>query len=130
MGLDNGIVIRKLPEGKIKEIPNFLKIEVYGNGDVEIAYWRKCWGIRNDIITKLHLSDTDYSYKLDIEDIAAIIKLLSKYFSQDYWEENADSIWEFDEYFDNMLQNMLNLKWLENYMILNPDIKVEFYDSY
>ena len=131
MGLDNGIMIRKMPENRIAEIPNFLNMEIYGNNDVEIAYWRKCWGIRNDIINKLHLPiEGEGSFKLDKEDISAIIKILTKYFSREYWEENADSIWKYEEYFDNMLNIMLNLKWLESYMALNSNIEVEFYDSY
>ena len=49
---------------------------------------------------------------------------------KDKWEEDGDSIWEYEEYFDNMLNIMLNLKWLESYMALNSNIEVEFYDSY
>ena len=108
---------------------------------VEVAYWRKCWGIRDAIVNKLHLpiESEDYKlnakfengdYKLNVEDIAAIIKILKPFFSEDYWNEYADSIWEFNEYFDNMLQIMINLKWLQMYMKINPDIEVVFYDSY
>jgi hypothetical protein len=62
MGLDNGIVVKNLDRNNI---PNFIKLP-FGwdleKDHIEIAYWRKCWGIRNDILDILHGSFKGESY--------------------------------------------------------------------
>ena len=129
MGLDNGILIKRKSKGlNISSIPNFVKFENL-EGYIELAYWRKCWGIRNEIIKKLHMKDDEYERSLDREDIPAIIKILYKFLSKEYWDENADSIWEFEDQVDNIIQCIINLKWLYSYME-NNDIEIIFYDSY
>lgn len=136
MGLDNGIVIRRIKKENLLKFPNFIKCTAYNEDTndnsycVEIAYWRKCWGIRQVIIDTFHLDADNANYVFDKEDISILIKELIPFLSKEYWEENSDSIWEFEDYVENMLQILLNLKWLETYWQENPDIKVEFYDSY
>lgn len=134
MGLDNGIEIRNFKKDKLNEIPNFIQYTKYYNkdadvADIEIAYWRKCWGVRAAILDALH-SDEEYGIEIDREDIPKIIEALIPFFSKEYWNEEADSIWEFEEYFNNMLSIIINLKWLYSYMEDNPNLEVVFYDSY
>ena len=137
MGLDNGIYIKQIKRDEVSKFPQFIKYEMWDNMthdapevDIEIAYWRKCWGIRQAIIDTFHLDNEDASFDLDAEDISALSKTLYKFLSKEYWDENSNSIWEFDEEIDNMIQIMINLKWLQQYMISHPEIKVRFYDSY
>lgn len=133
MGLDNGIRMRNVTKEQVMEIPDFIICEKYldketNTYDIELAYWRKCWGIRNAIINKLHMGG-NYYYPIDREDIPAIIRILYPFLSKEYWDEESDSIWEFDEQIDTMIQIIINLKWLYSFME-NNNIKVEFYDSF
>lgn len=134
MGLDNGIILKlednKLPEDFPTSIDKYSLEKVEKDGELEIAYWRKCWGIRAAIIGVLHMPANEYEHQVEADDVPAIRRELHKFLYPEYWEENADSIWEYNEYIEWMLDIMLNLKWLENYMKKHPNAYVYFYDSY
>ena len=53
-----------------------------------------------------------------------------KYLDREYYDENADSIWEYDEYKENIQHSIINLVWLRVYMETHPDVTCYFYDSY
>ena len=53
-----------------------------------------------------------------------------KYLDKEYYEDNADSIWEYPEYKDNIQQSIINLMWLKMYMESHPEVTAYFYDSY
>lgn len=133
MGLDNGFIVRGI---KKKDIPSFVKLpfpeQNRDNGEIEIAYWRKCWGLRNKILGILHSRFQDkYIIDVDVEDFPAIFKIMIPFFSKEYWDENGESIWEFEEAFEfSLLQQFINLKWLYSYMVEHPEVKCYFYDSY
>lgn len=135
MGLDNGIVIRH-KEGKPIFIPKKYYNSKYTIGDnlhYEVAYWRKCWGIRKAIIdTVLPEPGTydSYDIALDEFDIKAIIKELKKFTKQAYWDRYADSIWEYKEFVNNQRKIIRNLKFVYWYMKFDPQVHVYFYDSY
>ena len=131
MGLDNGIILKVNPEN-ISVTNKLIKLDkTYSdNPETEVCYWRKCWGIRNAIVKKFHFDKEGGEYKLDAEDIPAIIRILFSFYSKEEWEENADSIWEWEEFKDTLRQQILNLTWLYDYMLANPDVEVYFYDSY
>lgn len=128
MGLDNGIILRDV-KSKELVVNKLINLDNLEDTSVEICYWRKCWGIRNAIVEKLHLNDGEES-KLDVEDIPVIIKILFDFYGQTEWEEDADSIWEWDEFKDTLRQQIFNLVWLYNYMLEHSDAEVIFYDSY
>ena len=129
MGLDNGFICKNI---KCDEIPSCVKLPWdLGDKDIEIAYFRKCWGIRSEILAKLHCMEENDSYStVDAEDILPIVKILMRYLNKEYYDENADSIWEYDEYRDNIQQSIINLMWLKIYMEAHPDVTCYFYDSY
>jgi hypothetical protein len=137
MGLDNGIIL-KLKENKVPEdfpsresLNSFDLEEVEKRGELEIAYWRKCWGIRAAIIDVLHMKDSEeWEHPVEVDDCPALRRALMKFLRPDYWEENADSIWEYDEYFEHMLDVIFNLKWLEKRLKDHPEETAFFYDSY
>ena len=133
MGLDNGICIKNIPK---EDIPSFVKSYTDFDNDIEICYWRKCWNIRNDIMNRFHGYDNEYTY-LEREDIPAIIKILESWLSESKWTEayeDNDTIWEYDEYRKNdLIQQIINLKWLYEYLKDYPPAEKEdfyFYDSY
>lgn len=131
MGLDNGIILKVNPN-TITNLNKLVRLDKTWGEDphTEVCYWRKCWGIRNAIIGKFHFPTDCGKFKLDAEDIPVIIKILFDFYGKEEWEEKADSIWEWDEFKDNLRQQILNLTWLYDYMLANPECEVYFYDSY
>ena len=128
MGLDNGFICKNI---KRDEIPSYVRLPWdCRDEDVEIAYFRKCWGIRGEIIRLLHVKDDEYKIPVEKEDIIPIVKILMKYLDRGYYDENADSIWEYDEYKENIQHSIINLMWLRVYMETHPDVTCYFYDSY
>ena len=132
MGLDNGIRVKGIPEEDKKKIPYYN--ESWGDflkeGEIEPIYWRKCWGLRREVISVLHMSKDEFKKEIDPEDIPALIRALMPFLSRDYWDRDADSIWEYDEYFQTIYKNLVFLEWLKYYYKEHPDIEVYFYDSY
>ena len=53
-----------------------------------------------------------------------------KYLDREYYDENADSIWEYDDYKENIQHSIINLMWMRVYMEAHPDVTCYFYDSY
>ena len=128
MGLDNGFICKNI---KRDEIPSYVRLPWdCRDEDVEIAYFRKCWGIRGEIIRLLHVKDDEYKIPVEKEDSIPIVKILMKYLDREYYDENADSIWEYDEYKENIQHSIINLMWLRVYMETHPDVTCYFYDSY
>lgn len=129
MGLDNGIVVRNA-KNKYKGIKYFWE-DIYTGNDIEVAYWRKCWGIRNQILTVLNENlGGGGNYKLGLDELKYVIKLLKAFTKREYWDEYADSIWTFDEFKDQQKRIIRNLKKLYREMKKDPNIEVYFYDSY
>ena len=127
MGLDNGIILNCSDEDYLKfPYPDTTDL---GETFKHIAYWRKCWNIRKDIINGLHYKDGE-SNNIDLEDVSALIRILKPYLNENYWNENDDSIWTYEEMFDKTYEILINLEYLKKYMKDNPNVKCEFYDSY
>lgn len=127
MGLDNGIIL-ECPDEDFKKIPYYDKDEI-GVESKHLAYWRKCWGVRRAIMSVLHSKDGEDA-PIEAEDVPALIRVLKPFLSRDYWEEESDSIWEYDDYFDNMYEKLVRLEWLKEYLKKHPDTECYFYDSY
>lgn len=131
MGLDNGAICKNI---KRDDIPTWVHLP-WGwrtdRDDVELIYFRKYWGIRSEILCKLHCTeDNDSETCIDAEDIIPIVKILMKYLDKEYYEGNANSIWEYEEAYDNIQQSIINLMWLKIYMESHPDVQCYFYDSW
>ena len=129
MSLDNSIYVKRKDSEKII-LPSFIK-SVYENDEnrIEIAYWRKCWGIRNEIIKNLGGENNTGLYILGLDDLENIINILRKFLDKEYWDLWADSIWEYEKFIKNSAQYLINLTWLYGYATHN-DVTIEFYDSY
>lgn len=141
MGLDNGIILRCKNKIDLNKLPWFVDIELEDyefdtrkkqTNNYEITYFRKCWGIRGEICRLLHSPEDGGYSAVDSEDIPAIIRILEKYSEKNYWNENAESIWEFEDQIYNIRQTIKNLLWLKTYLEENKDNVSEcvWYDSY
>ena len=69
-----------------------------------------------------------YRYYDSLDEI--LIALIAKWLDKERWEDEGDSIWEYDEIKDMLVQNIVNLSIIQSYMTINPDVYLEFYDSY
>lgn len=134
MGLDNGIIIREPQAIKedLEKCPCFKWDENDAqNGYMHMAYWRKCWGIRKAILKVLHVDEKgDGEFQIEYDDLPAILRALKPFLKEKIWDEEANSIWQYDEYIDDMVDDYIKLTWLAEYMKTHKDVKVYFYDSY
>lgn len=129
MGLDNGFILKNINKA---DIPRFIRYDdnYMKENEVELVYWRKCWGLRDAVLQVLHAGDEGGDYQVDAEDIPAILRSIYPFLSKEFWEANADSIWTFEEKIDSLTQDTLNLHWLHAYMEGHPEVECYFYDSY
>ena len=129
MGLDNGLVCRNI---KRNDIPHWVNLPFdWSDEDVDLLYFRKCWGIRGEILAKLHcIKNNDSRTSVESEDILPIVKILMQYLDKEYYDDNADSIWEYEEAYGNIQRSIINLIWLKTYMEEHKDVAAYFYDSY
>lgn len=134
MGLDNGIQVKRTPEtNKIPELKVFN--QAYDKElkyDFEAAYWRKCWGLRNDILDIIGKRWSEgWKFNLTKNDVENIIELLGSY-DEETWE---DSIWEWTSeeegwsYSEHIKQDIESLRLLLQLMD-KYELEVYFYDSY
>ncbi len=133
MGLDNGLCVKRnaytnnIPELKRFEDDWDKKHEL----DFSVCYWRKCWGLRNDILYLIGQRFTPDTYKFDLtkDDVDHIIELLESYNSKTW----VDSIWDWDDeeypYSEKIQRDIENLKYLRELMD-KYELEVYFYDSY
>lgn len=137
MGLDNGLLIKKKDGTKIdfSIFPHELDSEnfyEYNDNSMEVIYYRKCWGPRNEIIGKLMgpFDEEKYEYKVSFENLKEIYKIISHFNNKKVWENDGCSIWEYSEMRDKLDQDLTILEWLMDYMRAHDDLEVYFYDSY
>ena len=82
-------------------------------------------------MAKLHCKDdNDSETTVDTEDIIPIVKILMKYLDKEYYDDNADSIWEYEEAYEHIQQSIINLMWLKMYMESHTEVECYFYDSW
>ena len=129
MGLDNGFVLHG---ADVKTIPSFVPWREWTSNaeEVEVIYWRKCWGLRANVISVLHCGTDGGYFDVEAEDIPAIVRGMYKFFDSRVWEEEGDSIWSFEQFMPNLIDSVMTLTWLESYLREHPEVKCQFYDSY
>ena len=137
MGLDNGIYVKSnkrkvtrdmLPAGLIYPFDS----DFYD--EVEILYWRKNWGLRDDVLDAFGwsgMSDEQYKFEIDTpEQVMTFIEIIAKWLDEERWDDDARSIWTYKEIRPVLIQNIINLSIIYTFMFGNPDIYLIFYDSY
>ena len=130
MGLDNGITICK------KNLNSSIILnESFILSDYEVCYWRKCWGIRNDIIDYLHntyeIQEELYEYELTLADLQAIYDILLSWYNKKKWNESGRSIWDWKTIKEQLRYDCNRLAYLiAKKEVYWDDLPVYFYDSY
>lgn len=137
MGLDNGIMLEINSTKKIKIPKCFVHEQWFDQGEYEICYWRKCWGIRNSIIVDVFEKSTHtdmYEFQITANDIPKIIAVLKFYDHKITWGQDNSMIWDYkrDHIHKQLKNNIKCLKELKKFLqkYQNEDIKCYFYDSY
>ena len=138
MGLDNGILVRKdCVTNKIAQKLLSRYINNFFPNYYEIAYWRKCWNIRRELIDILDfddstLNDCDYpiTSKNQIDQIISYLKSLNEETWCNDGSSWGDSIWEWEEIEDCIKEQIKALKTLKFAMFFDKNIRAFFYDSY
>ena len=136
MGLDNGIYVRSthraITRVMLPEEITYPFERDYDNG-VEILYWRKNWGLRNKVVDLLAPINENkkYDYIIDTPNqVFDLIRIIVSFMDKDKWEEDGDSIWEYDEILPILQRDVINLSIIAAFMKNNSDVYLEFYDSY
>lgn len=137
MGLDNGIIVRGDLPTKEDDVPSTLELHTHS---IEVAYWRKHWGLRDKILEVLRRNyerysqetQVDYEWKLNHHDIQDIIDLVQQELHKatfEDWEGDTGCIWSWTETLGNNASNLANLYWLLEW-VQDHACEVIFYDSY
>ena len=148
MGLDNVIYLKlhnKLDLDDWEIMPEYADIEFdeyitnsYGDGYYyTVCYWRKCWGLRADILSILNIDpnsmsddeEDDGRYDIDTdEQIIQIRDVLISYLEHpDDW---FSQIWTMKEMIPHIAQDIVNLSWLLNFRKEHKQNNIIFVDSY
>ena len=137
MGLDNGIYVKSNKRQITREIlPAGINypFENDYNDEVEIVYWRKNWGLRNAVMNHFGwrlASEEQYKFEIEKpEQVLNFIEIIASFLDEDHWENEGDSIWDYNEIRHVLIQNIINLAMIYTFMLDNPDVYLEFYDSY
>ena len=136
MGLDNGFYVKSnkrqitremLPAGIIYPFEND-----YDN-NVEIIYHRKDWGWRDSIMVAfgwMTAPENQWKFELTPSKVLRMIELTASWLDRERWENEGNSIWEYDEIRKVLIRDISNLAIIYGFMLENPDVYLEFYDSY
>ena len=132
MILNNGILIKIIDEDLFGKVPRILdEKNSEPKGVFEVNYWKNCWNVREEILTYLGASDDEWLWKLDINDLNEIARILKNLYYEKNWVEER-SEWSFAEIkklFRRRLKKMIRIaKKLKK---KNPkSYEIIFYDNY
>ena len=100
------------------------------NYDPSVAYWRKCWNVRNIIFDLLYIEDfNDSETNMTRNDVKRVIAELKKLNSANF-RDRGDCIWEWEDFKCSKRRNIHRLRKLVRLMRKYPDMEVYFYDSW
>ena len=130
MGLDNGIYIKGY-----RKKPFYVKDDLYDQSNqIDLAYWRKYWGLRNDIINIIYENYyvNDSEVLLSESQIKKIRNLIMEItFSKKRYLESCSGYWDYNIYSVlRGIRQMINLTWAARQVRKNPEVEVFWYDSY
>lgn len=138
MGLDNGISLR-FKNNEPRWVNKLYHYEF--DGSYELAYWRKCWNIRELILAMLeefgHKVDNEtFAYTLSAKELLIISRTIKKtLLNKKCWTEHYEeglTIWDWKSIKRGYIrQCQMCIRYAKKLMKLNPDdYVIEFYDSY
>ena len=132
MGLDNGIEIRRRPDlpTAVLRIFDDKEWRIRHNCDIEVAYWRKCWNVRDAIFSVLDIKkQNDSVTPMTAEDVEQVIVRL-KQFTRDNYNCCGGAVWDWIDFKKINKRNISRLKKLLRLMKKYNNIEVVFYDSW
>lgn len=136
MGLDSGFVLKSDKRKLTREdLPNSIRFPFskdYGEG-IDITYGRKWWGVRGELLSNIdwdNIKDNYYFYIENPNKLISVIEILASWLNKDRWENEGGSIWTYDEARSNIINWIINLAILSEWLKQNPDCYLYFYDSY
>lgn len=130
MGLDNGFYVRSRKRTLTREdLPSTIEYPWSKGTDLEIVYWRKYWGLRTEICCSFPYDDYHITFNTP-EEVKDLIKIIRSWMDPERWEDEGNSIWSYDQARPNLEQSIINLSAICEFMKNNPDIYLDFYDSY
>ena len=168
MGLDNGIVVQfnaekintyqQLPVRffQLAESIYFKQREYKFNPETkqceaipippiiecEVVYWRRWWGVRNDVVLALGDKQNIDHYKFPItsvEQLNDIIAILKHFRNKEIWECEGQSVWEYEDNIEEQIdidiytleeiQRLMKTDWIVQ-LIDDGVIEIYFYDSF
>ena len=130
MGLDNGICIKRKSASKDALLQFDEEWRSRNNFDLEVAYWRKCWNVRDIILCALNVwEDNDSQTAMTAEDVENVIKLLKELNEKNY-TKRGDCIWDWKEFRHIQRRNLRALRRLVKLMEKDDLLEVYFYDSW
>ena len=106
MGLDNGIIM------KVKIKAEWVETLGIKESEFEIAYWRKCWNFRNDVMAYFDSSSEEYAYPMTVDDLDGIDRIISEQIEN----KVSEMIWDKKE---TKSIHKANRKMIRNCMLLN-----------
>jgi hypothetical protein len=126
MGLDNGVVLKT----KLKHnIPNFFDWR-NNHEELDVCYWRKFWGFRNEVVREFGQKEPCEDIPLDDIGVGKLRCILEQYLDREYYESEGDSIWDYEDYLSHNIECIENLKRLQKFLEEHPGEECYFYDSY
>ena len=132
IGLDNGLYVKNYPDEFLSRAPssfNYWKDD--SKEEVEFAYWRKCWSLRDEIMAVLPEESEEGHYELTIEILKQIRNICIKYMDPEYYKVNSlDMLWTYEEFDPSQKENIKNIVYVIDSWGKFPEMKVYFYDSY
>lgn len=133
MGLDNGIIIKNYTRAQLPKSFRYPFEKDYVLDEVEICYWRKCWGLRNEFLNTCfsRRKDEEFYFKLGVKEVEELLNIITYFLKHPKaWDEYGDSIWTYKNFKPQLKNQKHNLKVLARWMKKNPEAEVVFYDSY
>ena len=127
MGLDNGVVLKTNLEVNYPHKEWDWRTD---KQEYDICYWRKFWGFRNEVVSEFNQSKECVDIYLNANDVGKIRCILEQYLDRDYYNNNANSVWEYEEYLIHNINCLKYLEMLQNFLEEHPDEECYFYDSY
>lgn len=135
MGLDNGFYVRSRKRSLTRE--NLPKEIVFPfsediGGPLEIIYWRKNWGLREAVLDIIGKGDNKTCcWPIDTpKEVFNIVHAIFSFMNEVDWEMKGESIWTYEEIKPTLERDIVNLILMIPFMRENPDVYLEFYDSY
>ncbi len=131
MGLDNGLYVKNYPDEFLSQAPSDFKPETLDSDELEFAYWRKCWNLRDEIMSVLPEEPEEGGYKLTIEMLKQIRCICIKYMDPEYYKVNSfNMFWTYEELEPSQKRNIKNIIYVIDSWKKFPEMQVYFYDSY